>query len=510
MTSSRFNPDFYRTVVHPLMSNAIATLAVLSGVYLIAALGDLRPPSAAMVILVALAPLVEAVVGNLLYLERAAAANRLRELVIYLSIVYAVVSVLQPGPLGTRFVPGGAHVAAVVPSALAWLIGFSLHNRLRGRESLSRTLADKKHEELRRAILDRQHDMALTVKEMRSANGLIVSLFLLLAILASIGSTGILGTRIVGPGSAAFILFVAYSVSAAVVVGAINGFVDDYAANGEGLSVAGRFRRRRAIAAAVVIGVVAIVAFGLSRQRSLLPLELLGRLFAWLGSLFDRRPRAADVPPLVPERSPIDPNLVLRNMLVNMETRMPPLWFRLLIRLLRRLVGAALIGAAVLFIFGPLFSPAFRAALKRIRPKSFFTQLWARIVARLRLLIRLLRSGVWRRRHRSRQDESTEEERFEYERPDSFRPSIRKRRQMGRVLTVFLSITRWGETHGLIYSRPSTAAEYLARVRELYPEKYVDSGTVLQTFYEARFSTHLLPLSRMREYVQAAKRITRT
>ena len=291
MSSSRFSPEIYRSIIHPAMSLAVTVTAVLAAVYLFSDLTGLPNPSLLTVTAIVLAVVVEAVAGNLLYRERAGAMNRFRELVIYLTVVYLVFSVTRDGPLALRFVPGADQLIPLIPVAMAWLTGYTVHDRLRGREGLLRTLEGKQHDTLRRAVLGRQHDMALTIKELRSVKKLVVALFVMLAILAGLAGSGVAGAAPIPVGSAGFILFALYSVSAAVVTGSVNSFIDEYASNGEGISLTSRFRRRRAIAAFSMVALVTIMAFALSRGSSLLPLDAFGRFFAWLGQLFTRRSR---------------------------------------------------------------------------------------------------------------------------------------------------------------------------------------------------------------------------
>ena len=91
----------------------------------------------------------------------------------------------------------------------------------------------------------------------------------------------------------------------------------------------------------------------------------------------------------------------LLEMLAEGQPRVPPLWARLLARLLRRLLISVGFAAVALLIFGPLFSPAFRAGLKNIRPGAVFRDLFGRLRRQMRILSRLFRSwmrgGLWRR-----------------------------------------------------------------------------------------------------------------
>ncbi|TVQ26002.1 MAG: DUF4129 domain-containing protein [Spirochaetaceae bacterium] len=487
------------------MSVSVSVTAVLASLWLASAIVGLASPGVGVVAVVLLAALVEATVGNLLYRERAGIANRVRELIIYLLVVYLVASLWRPGPLSGRFEPALAQIVPVAAAGFAWLIAFVFHNRLRGREALLRAFHAKYDDELRHAVLDRQHDMTLTVAELRQARKLIGGFFFVLCLLAVLGSFDFMPDQVPATAAGAFVLLVLYGVTAIATMGALNIFMEEYAANGEGIAVPVRFGRRRAILVTVLIVGVFALAFALSRTQSLLPLDAIARFFEWLSSLFTREGaerEAVDLPRF--EAPGLNP--ALAELIAQSEEYQPPLWLRLLVRLVQRLFVAALIVGAIVLVFGPLFSPAFRDALRRFRPGDFLRDLLSRWRLRWRVLKRLLRIG----RRRSRADDA---ERTDTDRPVGrdalWKPSLRKRRQMDRVVAVFVSVTAWGARHGLPYRRSEAAHDYLGRIAALYPQTYPDARTVADIFCEARFSRQIVSFAQMREYAQAAKRIVR-
>ena len=505
MSSSRFRPELYRTLIHPLMSVAVSANAVLASLWLASAIVGLGSPGFGIVTVVLLASLVEATVGNLLYRERAGIANRVRELIIYLVIVYLVASLSRPGPLSGRLEPALPQIVPVAAAAFTWLIAFVFHNRLRGREALLRAFHGKHDEELRHAVLDRQHDMTLTVAELRQARKLIGGFFFVLCLLAVFGSFDFMPDQVPATAAGAFVLLILYGVTAIATMGALNIFMEEYAANGEGIAVPVRFGRRRAILVTVLIVGVFALAFALSRSQSLLPLDAIARFFEWLASRFARDGAEREALDL-PRFSAPGMNPALAELMAQTEEYQPPLWIRLLMRLIGRLVVATLIVAALVLVFGPLFSPSFRDALRRFRPADFLRDLWSRWRLRWRVLKRLIRIG--RRRRQTDNDAPADADRLSG-RDALWKPSLRKRRQMDRVVTVFVSVTAWGARHGLTYRRSEAAHDYLGRIAALYPETYPDARVVADIFCEARFGRELVSFARMREYAQAARRIVR-
>jgi hypothetical protein len=507
MSSSSDRPELFRNIFHPAMSVACASLATLSTIYLFAALLGLPGPRPLTVAGVILAAFVEAAVGNILFRERAGFGNRFRELVIFLLLFYVLFSLSGSGPIAARFTPGGNQLLPLLALAVTWSNAFSLHNRLRGREGLLRTFAGKHADELRRALIDRQHDMALTVREMRAARGGIAGTVLLLSVVAVVTASGVIPASELPAGGAAFVLFLAYSLVAIMTIGVINMFIEEYAAHGDGLRVPLRFHRRRFISATVVVVTVAAVAFGLSRRSSLLPFDSIVAFFRWLGSLFDRDRSLP--PPEVFQGTSAQENRYQHYMEMHegWEPTVPPLWLRMLLEFLRRLGIAVAAAAASILIFGPLFSPAFREGITRIRPRQFARELWHRFVRRMRVLGRWLRSRGSRRRAPALPG-GEPGARTPPQSRSRWRPGVAKRRQMDRVVAVFVSITKWGAEHGLRYRHSEAAGEYLSRVATVRAELFTEFVLCREVFWEARYSRHVVPLRRMREYVRAARRIT--
>lgn len=506
MSSSRFRPELYRAVIHPAMSISVAASGILATAWLIAVnFGATRPPLA-LILSVILAPALEAVAGNILYRERAGIGNRVRELVIFQLLLYLLLALFEPGSLSERLIPSGIQAATIAASTLAWVTAFSFHNRLRGREALLRTFGRKQGAELRRAVLERQHDMALTVAQLRRARSLITSVFVNGCVLAVLAALNPIRVSRLSESPGAFASLILFGIATVAVTGTLNAFIEEYAANGEGLAVPLRFQRRRFLAGLSMLLVVLVLAFGLSRTQGALPLEAIVDFFRWLSDRFTRAPQEIPIELPTPERSQNEVTPEMLRLLQELEDAGPPLWLRILGRLLERLgIIAIVLGGAVL-LFGPLFSPDFRTALRELHALQKIRAFFRALRQRLRILRRFLRAGFRGRRH-EREDEIKAAPADQW-RSQAWKPSLQKRLQMDRVVRVFADLARWGSRHGVPYSRTEAAREYLSRVATLHPERYADAMTVAQTFCEARFSRHVLSRERMRQYVGAAKRIT--
>ena len=505
MSYSSPKPELYRLLVHPLMSVVVPVSGILALLYIGAAFAGVSGPRTITVVGVVLAPVVEAAVGNLLYRERAGIGNRIRELIIFLLVFYVVLSLAREGAIAERFRPGAEQILPIAAIAFTWSSAFSLHNRLRGREALLRAFHGKDGNELRRALIDRQHDMALTVREMRHARGSMIMLFFFVGMLGAIVSSGIFLDSSLPVQSPGFVLLAISGLATALGAGAMNAFIQEYAAHGDGLRVPFRFHRRRLLASVVLVFLVVGLSFGLSRHSSLLPVDPILDFFRWLGSLFDRD-RSPAPPPLLRSPGSTARYEQLGLLLQQQEPVVPPLWLRLLAELLRRFGIAVAAGVASVLVFGPLFSPAFRRGLRQIRPRRLIREAWRRFVRQLRIILRWLRARTTHRRESTaaapgiKAAGSGARQRW--------KPSIVKRRQMDRVVSVFVSVTRWGAAHGVPYRRTEAAWEYLSRIAELHAEHYAAARTCREVFWEARYSRRTVPRVRMREFFQAARRIT--
>jgi hypothetical protein len=490
------------------MSISVSVTGTLALGWIISTLAGQGAPRIVTIIAVLLAGVVEAVVGNLLYRERAGIANRIRELVIYLIGVYLVLSLLQPGSVTDRFAPGVHHLLPLLLVALCWMVAFVFHNRLRGRELLLRIFAGNHGEKLRRVVLDRQHAMALTVAELGSARKLIGSFFVVLSVVSLIGSFEFMPAGRLVAASGAFVMLVLYGLVSIWVMGALNIFIEEYAANGVGLAVPLRLGRFRGVLVALLVAVVFVTGFVLSRNESILPIEAFQNFFRWLGSLFGRERAPVETPPIEPPPPAPDSAPDVLEQLYGMEPNVPPLWLRLLLTLIRRVVVYSAVMAGLILLFAPIFSPAFRKGVRTLKPKQLVKRFWSMIRTRWRILRHLLRRGFRRRSRRERDERQQQAQVTAGSR--SWKPSLRKQRQMNRVVSVFVSVTRWGGRNGVPYGRSLAATEWLRTVASIYPEHYADARLLGTVFCEARFSRHLLSVGRMREYVQAAKRITRS
>ncbi len=508
MSSSRFRHELYRVLLHPLISISTSASGILAIVWLIGVNFGNANPRASIILGVLFATIVEAVVGNILYKERSGIGNRARELVFYLMLLYVVFSLARPGALREKFFPSFDQMVPIVASGIAWIVAFVLHDRLRGREALLRTFGGATGSELRRAVLARQHDMALTVAQLRKARGLITSVFVIACLLALAAGTNLLRRSVLPQSPWSFIMLIISGITSISVMGTINAFIEEYGANGEGLAVPFRFQRRRLLAGFSMLLLVLILAFGLSRREGVLPIEAIGDALRWFARLFERdanRVVEEPFPEPPPQPEQISPDMVdfLRSL---EEPEPPPLWLRILARLVERLGLVALVVGLTALLFGPLFSEGFREGIARLGAWRKIKAFFAALRQRLKILGRFLRAGVGRRRA-ERLDEAGEEPPRAW-RSSRWKPSLRKRRQMDRVLQVFADISRWGGQNGVSYARHEAAREYLSRIATVRPEHYQDAMVVAETFCEARFSTHVLPRERIRDYVAAAKRIT--
>jgi hypothetical protein len=509
MSSLSGRPELYRSVVHPAISVGVTVTTMMAALLLLARLAGIGLPRTLTIFLVVGAPLVEASVGNILFAERAGIGNRAREFIIYLLLAYLLLSVVRTGPFAARFTPSPEHALPLVAIALAWIEAFGIHNRLRGREALLRRFHGLFGEDLRHALVDRQHDMATIVRDLRHVRSTAATGMAVVFLIAFVAGSGLVPGSNLPVRSFAFVVLMLQAGVSLWAIGLLNSFMEEYSANGVGIAVPFRFQRRQMLTALPVILVILLGALIVARPNDLLPFDRVLAFFRWFAGLFERdaQPVPRPLPPPSIEQS--DYYETLRELMAGTEVT-PPLWLRVLGILLRRLAIALGVVTAFLVVFGPLFSAEFRAALRRVGLRKKLKLWFSGIRRQLVLVFRWIGLRLARRR---RLDAGTDAAEVSYPSPKrhvGWTPSFAKRRQMDRAVSVFVSIAGWGTRRGIVYRPSEGARDYLRRVAEVAPERYTDTALCADVFWEARYSRDRVSRRRMQDYVAAAKRITAT
>jgi hypothetical protein len=496
----------YRSAVHPLFSILLPLLFLLSMDQLIRVLIPeiLWFPRHLAPLLLA-AGIEEAVMGNLLFKERASFVARIRELCFVLALVFCYLFILLWVQSGR-----GVHLSPVliypmVAVLLQWLFSSGIHSGLREREILLSALGGKRGSALRHSLRDSSYQAGLTIRVLRNIKTTVIAFqFLIMALLIA---AAVLKRQPATVGVTAAAL---HAVGGLLAIGMLHTFMEEQLLLGSGTLVPLHLERRRVIFSLSILAVAAGLVFLAARETSLLPLSALIALLRKLASLF---------------RFPAGPGLAdaLQNVLIErrnyynalLQPQQPPVanpLALLLVELLRRLFTTLLGTGLFLFLASPLLSQDFVDRLRELKPLhalgkklraflGFSVRLWLRLTHWLRLsrsrhVLPIAEDGAvkaaaWRLKYRPR------------------RLSVRKKVQMGRVGRAFAALLQWGETLGVPYVLFYTPKEYTEKLAAIVPAGSGQLSFVVEVFEEVMFSAHLVASGRISEYFRTIRQLRR-
>ena len=494
-----------RSIVHPLSSIVLPFLFLLSADQILRLLipGVELFPLRVMPLLL-FAGVEEAVMGNLLFKERASFLARVRELVAVLAIVFAVLLLLLALRSGL-----GLHLSArlaypLLLVLLQWLLSNGIHSRLRERELLLGALEGRRGAELRHTLRDSSFQAGSTVRALRSIRGLIV-VFQIVIVILLIG----VGIQGLNPSLTAGLVASLHAVAGLLFLGMTATFTEEQFLLGSGAVVPLSFQRRRLLYSLSILGTTAALVLLASRNSAIFPLSALIALLEKLGSLLRFEPNRGVTEAL--EKAVMNRRSYYDALLRQSPAPLNPL-FLLFAAILRRLFITLLGTGLFLFLVSPLFSQDFLDRLRELKPLQALRK---KLRALARFCLRLwLELANWFLQPRDRRGLSIEQ--LGAGRPDRLgrlrsagRSSVRKRVQMGRVLRAFVSLLRWGESLGISYFPFNTPQEYTQRLAAAIPAGNKHLDFVVDVFEEVMFSTHLVPWPRISRYYRSIRTLRR-
>ena len=497
----------YRSVVHPLFSILLPLLFLLSVDQLLRVLYPGAPwfPRHLAPLLLA-AGIEEAVMGNLLFKERASFVARIRELCFVLAVAFGYLFVLSSLKSGQGFhlSPGLIYPMAAV--LLQWLFSSRIHSGLREREILLSALAGKRGPELRHSLRDSSYQAGLTIRVLRSIKAAVVVFqFLVVALLIT---AAVLKRQ---PTIIGVLAVALHAVGGLLCIGMLHTFVEEQLLLGSGVPVPLRFERRRLVFSLSVLAISAGLVILAARDASLLPLSALIALLKRLASQFKFPTEGRGLTEflqnvLIERRHYYDAMLRTQP-----QPGVNPLAL-LLVELLRRLFITLLGTGLFFFLVSPLLSQDFVDRLRELRP---FHALGKKLRAFLGFSVRFwLRLVHWLRLSRSRAVLSVAEDPKDKRtsgksRGRPRRLSVRKKVQMGRVGRAFAALLQWGEGLGIPYFLFNTPQEYTERLAAIVPAGAGQLSFVVEIFEEVMFSTHLIASGRISQYFRTIRLLRR-
>jgi hypothetical protein len=495
-----------RSLVHPLLSIFMPLLFLLSTDQLLRLLfpGVSWFPRH-LVPLLLTAGIEEAVMGNLLFKERASFLARVRELVVLLALIFGYLFIL----LGVRS-GRGLHLSPLLiypltATALQWLFSNSIHSGLRERELLLGSLTGKSGAALRHTLRDSSHQAGIVVRVLRNIKaGVIVFQIQIVALLIA---AAVLRRQLQLGGALVVSL---HTVGGLLGIGVLNSFVEQQLLLGSGIPLPRALERRRVLFCLSILAVAAAIIILAARNASLLPLSALIALLKKLASLF-RFPAGPGFTNTL-QNALIERQRFYQAMRLSQPPPAPSPLALLIVELFRRLIRTFLGTGLFLFLVFPLLSQDFIDRLRELRP---FAALWERLRVFLGFSVRFwLRFLRWLRLSRRRAFLSVEDEREttaipKHDRIKTRRLSVRKRMQMSRVQQAFLALTKWGEQLGIPYVFFLTPLEYSLQLKEAVPAGSGQLAYVVEVFEEVMFSTHLVAAGRIARYIRTIRSLSR-
>jgi hypothetical protein len=498
-----------RSLVHPLLSIFLPLLFLLSADQLLRVLFpgvSWFPRQLAPLLLVA--GIEEAVMGNLLFKERAAFAARIRELVVLLALAFGYLFMLLGVRSGRALHLSPVLIYPLTATLLQWLFSHGIHCGLRERELLLGSLTGKRGAALRHCLRDSSYQAGLTVRVLRNIKaGAIVFQIQIVALLIA---AAVLKRQ---PTFGGQLVVSLHTIVGLLGIGMLHGFEEQQLLLGSGIPLPLALERRRVLFCLSILAITAAAVILAARNASLLPLSALIALLRKLASLF---------------RFPAGPGWAeaLQNTLIERQRYYQAMPFAqpapvasplalLMVEFLRRLFTTLLGTGLFLFLVFPLLSQDFIDRLRELRP---FASLWRRLRVFLGFTVRFwLRFLRWLRQlrlSRRRAFLTVEDERGaaagpKHGRIKSRRFSVRKRVQMSRVQRAFLVLTKWGEQLGVPYVFFLTPLEYSEQLSAAVPAGSGQLTYVVEVFEEVMFSTHLVAGGRIARYLRAIRSLSR-
>jgi hypothetical protein len=509
---SRRTLRLHSSLVHPLLAIFVPLTFLLSADQLLRLLlpGVSWFPRYVAPLLLA-AGVEEAVMGNLLFKERASFLTRVRELVLLLAIVFGALFILLGLRSGQGLRLSPLLIYPLAATMLQWFLTHGIHTGLRERELLMSALTGKHGAGLRHSLRDSSYQAGLTMRVLGNIKtGIII---FQIQIFAALIVAALLQRR---PPLGGSLVVALHTIGGLLAIGVLNGFKEQQLLMGSGVPLPVSLEKRRVLFCLSILAVASALVVLAARNVSLLPLSALIALLGRLASLF---------------HFPVRPGFgqALQNALIErqhlyeaMRSAQPPpvpspialLIAEAVRRLFRTLLGTGLF----LFLVYPLLSKEFIDRLKEIRPlaalrsrlrtlAAFALRFRLHVLHRLRWLRRLLVSG--RRSGLSVEDEPEESGHPERRRIKTRRPSVRKRLQMSRVQRAFLDLTRWGGQMGVPYAFYLTAGEYTRQLCAAVPEGTGRLACVVDVFEEVMYSTHLVASAQVARYMRSIRSLSR-
>jgi hypothetical protein len=449
----------------------------------------------------------EAVMGNLLFKERASFLARVRELVVLQAVVFGALSILLAVRSGRGLRLSPLLIYPLTATVLQWLLSHGIHSGLREREVLISSIRGKRGAGLRHSLRDSSYQAGLAMRVMKNIKAGVIAFQVQIVVMLIVAAVL---KRDLPLGCALVVSLHAFG--GLLGIGVLNSFEEQQLLLGSGIPLPVHLERRRVMFCLAILGVAAALVMLAARNASLLPLSALIALIRKLASLFRFPVRSGFTQAL--QNALIERQRLYEAMRNSQPPPIPSPFAPLIAEAMRRLVRTLVGTGLFLFLVFPLLSRDFIGRLKELRPLAalrarlkvllaFVFRLWLRVRHGLRRLFSDRRIPL------SVEDEPGDSVYSGHGRIKNSRISVRKRVQMNRVQRAFLALIRWGEQLGVPYASFLTPGEYSSQLGAAVPAGAERLVFVVDVFEEVMFSSHLVASERIVRYIRAIRILSR-
>lgn len=383
--------------------------------------------------------------------------------------VYTVASLCAGlRPLGRGFIPSIANIGSAMASLYAWSVTLNLKQIFRGQRRFEKFAESLNGEALRVAIIENP-DLISTERIDKMRKTVFAHLMVIdaLAIVVIFSKTPAVLFPLV------FLLFT--TIASMCILGFLALMKQEYAFAGEGLSISKTFRLRQILGIFLFTGAGAVFAFLLSSNRSLLPLSLITRFFAWLASLFAKPPLSLEARPTL---SPEIPSMPLGQQLAETFGEAQPWegW---------KYVQRGFVALAILAFLFFMLKPLFKGDLSFTKGRANLKRLWKEFLewlGGLRNWRKVLGSIVsffkYRETRRLVREKNADVSRVSSEVLAAYTSA--KKKKIQQSVNLFARLIIWGdETLGVIWKPSLAPGEFCALLSSAVPERERKDAVIL-------------------------------
>jgi hypothetical protein len=372
----------------------------------------------------------------------------------------------------------------------AWLITISMHKKLKAREAFLKILVGKQRKaELQESARSASSESGDADEGVRKFRRHAIALSVISVVLyVFVRATG------AGEFAAQTRLLIVLLTGAALAVMGANGFLWENDALIRGVSATGKTLGKRYRSVLLFSGVVVLVSLPLAGKDAVVPPSAIDQFMRRVTNRDRRIDGRIDTEALFRERR-------------RLETEAPPGERQSMgaatdqqqrTQEIARVVGLTLAGALALgiiyFLLSPLFSRDVRERLRGLSLKRILTRLgnaardgWRSFTRGIRELFRSSRRAVQEAR---RAVQNLRESIRERQRVASRARGGESRREVGKLLRIYIKLSKWGEKAGYSYQKWMGPYYYCNRLAAMVPERADDLKAVGNTFEALVYGPH--------------------